>query len=40
MHYGKSKGKGNTRKVCKNMSILRNQGGNFAKVGGREKFAK
>jgi len=38
MHHGKSRGNERHVKYVKRVNILWNQGGNFAKVGGKEKF--
>jgi len=38
LHNGKSRGKLNTRKVCKTRKFYEIREGNFAKVGGKEKF--
>ena len=38
MHHGESRGKRNTRKVCKKPVNLSKTGGKFVKVGGNNNF--
>jgi len=40
MHHGKSRGKENTCKVCKNTSIIRIQGEKFCKSKGERKISR